>query len=271
MHIRGCRVLITGAGHGLGKAIALEFVTNGARVIVTDRDLSRVQSAAEELRKRGDVVGYSFDVTRSDEIADFRKRIQMEQGPIDVLINNAGVVFGGPFLDVSLAHHEATIAVNLFGTIAVTHAFLPDLIERPRARIVNIASAAAVLALPNATSYAASKWAVLGFSDSLREELRLHGTSHVGVTAVCPSFVSTGLFAGVRPARFTGWLTPERVAHAVRRAVEKERSFVMLPRSAAILHSLARCLPRGWYAPICRMLGVSKSMVEWKGHEGPRE
>ena len=266
MDIRGCRVLITGAGHGLGKAISAAFATSGARVIVTDRDADRVESSVVELQKLGDVRGYSLDVTRPDEIASLRKQVNAEVGSIDILINNAGVVFGGPLLDVPLQRHEMTIGVNLIGTIAMTHAFLPDLIERPKARIVNIASAAAVLALPNATTYAASKWGVLGFSDSLREELRMLGKRRVGVTAICPSFISTGLFAGVRPARFTNWLAPERVALAVRRAVEKEKSFVMLPRTAAIMHALARCLPRPCYAPVCRMLGVSTSMVEWKGH-----
>lgn len=269
MNIRGCRVLITGAGHGLGNAIATAFLAGDARVVVTDRDAVRVRSTVAELQEKGEIRGYSLDVTRPDDVASFRKQLSVEHGPVDILINNAGVVFGGSFLDVPLRQHETTIAVNLIGTMTMTHAFLPDLIERPKAQIVNIASAAAVLALPNATSYAASKWGVLGFSDSLREELRLLGKRHVGVTAVCPSFISTGLFAGVRPARFTGWLTTEHVASAVRRAVEKERSFVMLPRSAAIMHALARCLPRPCYAPICRMLGVSTSMVNWHGHATP--
>jgi short-subunit dehydrogenase len=268
--ILGCRILVTGAGHGLGKAIAMEFALRGARVVITDRDGDRVRAAVEELRQRGDVCGFPLDVTIPDQIAELRKRIKVEHGPIDILINNAGVVFGGPFLDVPLKQHELTMAVNLIGAISMTHAFLPDLMERPAARIVNIISAAAVLPLPHATTYAASKWGMLGFTDSLREELRLQGKRHVGVTAICPSFIATGHFAGVRPATFTRWLTAERVAMAVRRAVEKERSFVMLPRTAAIMHALARCLPRACYAPICRVLGVSTSMVQWRGHEEGR-
>jgi short-subunit dehydrogenase len=157
----------------------------------------------------------------------------------------------------------------LSGVIALTHAFLPDLIARPAGHIVNIASAAAVIALPMATSYAASKWAVLGFSDSLREELRELGHRHVGVTAVCPGYIATGLFDGARPSRLTRWLTPEEVAAAVVRAVERGHEFVMLPRSTRTMYRLCAGLPRSWFRAICRALGVSQSMAGWKGHAPP--
>jgi all-trans-retinol dehydrogenase (NAD+) len=267
VHISGRRVLITGAGHGLGKAIALRFLTAGASIVVLDRDADRVAAAVAELRRTAiDVCGYTADVTIREQIAMVREQILAEHGPIDVLVNNAGVVFGGPFLDVPIERHAATISVNLQGVLAMTHAFLPALIARPKGWIVNIASAAAVLSLPFAASYAASKWGVLGFSDSLREELRLMGHRHVGVTAICPSFITTGLFEGAKPARFTRWLTPELVADRVVRAVQRERSFVMLPRSAAWLHAMCRGLPRSWYLRICRSLRVSTTMAEWKGH-----
>ena len=190
-----------------------------------------------------------------------------EHGPIDVLVNNAGVVFGGPFLDVPLDKHTITVGVNLTGVLTMTHAFLPDLLARPAGHVVNIASAAAVLALPMATSYAASKWAVLGFSESLREELRELGHRHVGITAVCPSYVTTGLFDGARPARTTGWLMPEKVAQATVRAVERGREFVMLPWQARAMYWLCAGWPRSWYRAVCRRLGVSRSMTDWRGHE----
>ena len=270
VQIAGSLVVITGAGHGLGKAIAASFVSAGAHVVITDRDADRVAATVDELRHASpDVCGYSLDVTIPAQIAQLREQLLREHGPVDILINNAGVAFGGRFEQVPLERHELTMSVNLVGTLAMTHAFLPDLIARSAAHIVNIASAAALLALPHGVSYAASKWGVLGFSDSLREELRLSGHRHVGVTTMCPSFITTGLFAGVKPARFTSWLTPETVAAAVVRAVEKDRSFVMLPRSAAMLYSICRCLPRSWYGAICRWLGVSTTMVNWRGHDSP--
>jgi all-trans-retinol dehydrogenase (NAD+) len=123
--------------------------------------------------------------------------------------------------------------------------------------------------LPMAASYAASKWAVLGFSESLREELRELGHSHVGITAVCPGYISTGLFDGAKPARLTRWLSPEEVADAVVRAVERGREFVMLPRSVRNMYRLCSGWPRSWYRAICRALGVSRSMAGWQGHPPP--
>jgi short-subunit dehydrogenase len=234
---------------------------------LTDLDTNRVEEAVATLKKAGgSAVGFRLDVTAPDEIADVRDRIERECGPLDGLVNNAGVVFGGSFLEVPLDRHLLTVGVNLSGVLGVTHAFLPGLLQRPAAHIVNIASAAAVIALPQATSYAASKWAVLGFSESLREELRGLGYRQVGVTAVCPGYITTGLFTGAKPARLTRWLTPEAVADAVVGAMEKGREFVMLPWQARALYSLCAGWPRSWYRAVCRCLGVSRGMIDWQGH-----
>jgi short-subunit dehydrogenase len=186
------------------------------------------------------------------------------------LVNNAGVVFAGEFEKVPRERHEATVAVNLQGVLNVTHEFLPDLLARPEAHLVNIASAAATIALPLAASYAASKWGVLGFTESLREELRRRGGSHVGVSAICPSYISTGLFAGAKPPRLTRWLTPAQVAVAVADAVERRREFVMLPWTAALLHRSLGWLPRRCFRAVCRWFGVADSMTGWQGRKpGP--
>src|SRR5262249_61797405 len=125
--------------------------------------------------------GFPLDVTDEAQVTAVREAVHAEGGPIDVLVNNAGVVFGGPFLQVPAAKHRTTVAVNLNGLLTVTHAFLPDLIGRPEAHLVNVASATAFGPLPWGTSYAATKWAVLGFTESLREEFRLLGHRHVGL------------------------------------------------------------------------------------------
>src|SRR5207237_4715652 len=136
----------------------------GAQGVAPDLDPERVERAIAELNAVGPAAcGYALDVTSPEQVAAVRARLHAEHGPVDVLVNNAGVVFGGAFLDVPLARHLATVGVNLSGVLAVTHAFLPDLIGRPAGHVVNIASASAVLALPLAVSYAATKWAVLGF------------------------------------------------------------------------------------------------------------
>jgi all-trans-retinol dehydrogenase (NAD+) len=268
MRVAGSRVLITGSGHGLGFAIAEAFSKSGANVVVTDVDAERVRQAVAKLTG---ACGYVLDVTNTEQVAEVRSRLNAEHGPIDVLVNNAGIVFGGAFRDVPLAKHLTTVNVNLSGLLAVTHTFLPDLLARPASHIVNIASASAVIALPMGTTYAATKWAVLGFTESLQEELRVLGHAHVGATAICPSFIRTGLFEGAKPVRHTRWLTAEEVAAAVVGAVEKRREFVMLPRSLRVLYGLSAGWPRRWYKWTCRRLGVANSMTEWKGRTPPND
>jgi len=230
-----------------------------------------VQEAVAKLKATGAAAcGYPLDVTSTEQIAQVRAQLLAEQGPLDVLVNNAGTVFGGPFLNVPVERHFTTLDVNLGGVLAMTHAFLPDLLARPAGHIVNIASASAVIALPMATTYAASKWAVLGFCESLREELHVLGQRHVGITAVCPTYIKTGLFDGAEPSRLTGWLTAEEVADAVVRAVEKRREFVMLPWLIRALYAIIAGWPRSWYLALCRLLGVSRSMANWKGHTPPK-
>lgn len=267
MNLASKRALITGAGQGLGREIAFGLARAGVEVIVTDINAAALKETEQKLHEAGfKAHAYPLDVTQSDQIAEARRRIVSEIGPIDVLVNNAGLVFGGEFTSVSLERHRKTIDVNLTGLISLTHAFLPDLMARPEAAIVNIASASAVVPLPWAATYAATKAAVLSFSESLREELRLLGKRHLLVSAICPSFISTGLFEGAKPARLTWMLTPEKVAKAVVRSIKRNRTFLMLPWTASLLYVVGRCLPIGLYRRICALLGVSTSMRGWRGH-----
>jgi len=262
--LTGKRVLITGGGRGLGRALAHAFAAAGAAVVVTDLDAAAAAAVAAELPA---ATAHGLDVTDDAAIAAVRDRV-LSDGPLDVLVNNAGVVFGGPFADVPADRHRLTVAVNLGGILAVTHAFLPHLLRRPEALVVNVASASAFIPLPFAASYAASKWAVLGFTESLRAELRAQGHRHVGVTAVCPSYVDTGLFAGAMPPRLTRWLTPEAVAEATVRAVMRRQELVVLPWSARAQLAVGRVLPRPVWRWVAAWAGLDRSMAGWRGH-GP--
>ncbi len=261
------RALITGAGHGLGRAIALQFAAAGAEVIVNDRD---PQLAAETARliwaADGQAVSLPFDVTDVDAVRDARRQVLAERGPIDILVNNAGVVYGGTFLDVPLERHRKTFEVNIGGAVVLTHVFLPDLVSRPRAQVVNIASASGLIALPYAATYAASKWGVIGFSESLREELRLAGNPHVHVTTVCPGYISTGMFAGVRLPKFSRHLTPERVARLTVQAVLRDRDEVLTPWFVKITPLARALLPRALFRRLCDWLDVHQGMAPWRGH-----
>jgi len=264
------RVFITGGGSGIGRSLALRFAREGAEVHVGDLDLGAAEGVARTITSAGGrSKAWKLDVTSAADIAGVRRRMLEDAGPVDVLVNNAGIVHGGAFLDVPLDRHRSTFEVNILGVVAVTHAFLPDLADRPEAHIVNFASAAGFTGLPFASTYAASKWAVIGFSESIRLELLEQGRHHVRVTAVCPGYVGTGMFEGARALRLTRILKPERVADLTVRAVLANREMVMTPWVVALGPLLKGILPRRLFDWTARLFGAPASMAGWTGR-GPR-
>lgn len=262
------RILITGGAQGIGLALGCRFAAEGAEVVVTDLNEEALPAAEEAIVEAGgEARTFAMDVTDAASIASVRQRLHREAGPIDVLVNNAGVVFGGSFLDTSLDKHRLTYDVNLFGVVAVTHAFLPELIERPEAHLVQIASASGFIGLPYGATYASSKWGVIGFSESIRLELDQLGHSHVGVTTVCPSYVNTGLFEGARPPLATSMVTPERVGELTVRAVRRNEPFVLTPWLVNITPATRALLPTRWFDRVAWVLGVTSSMKDWRGHQ----
>lgn len=264
------RVLITGGASGIGRALAERFAAAGAHLVLLDRDAVALDRTVKELRAAGATAhGHLVDVTDGDSVLRARDAVRAEHGPIDVLVNNAGVVFGGPFLDVPMERHLATYRVNVLGVVAITHAFLPDLIGRPEAHVVQIASASGYLGVPFGATYASSKWAAIGFAESLRLELAELGHRHVHVTTVCPSYVATGLFAGARAPRLSRMLTAERVAAQVVRAVQRDRVFVRTPWLVELTPFLRGVLPLRVFDATARLLGVTSSMAGWRGRTEP--
>lgn len=257
---------ITGAARGIGLAMARRFAREGATLAVSDLEGDPLSEAVRTLRDEGATVrGYVVDVTDFDSVSRFREELLADCKWIDVLVNNAGVVFGGAFRDVSLERHRLTLEVNVLGVVHCTYALVDDLADRPDAHLVNMSSASGLIPLPWATTYAASKWAVLGFSDSIRRELEATGRRHVRVTAVCPSYVSTGLFEGARPPLFSRILTPERVAEATVRGVLRNRPVVLLPWLVRATPFLKGLLPRRVFEATSDLLGATRSMREWRG------
>jgi len=254
----------------VGRALAHAFAERGAEVVVTDVDPEAMAETVGALTRAGTSArGYPMDVTDRDSIRSVHEQLQRELGPIQILVNNAGVVYGGPLLDVAWEQHRRTYAINVLGTVGVTYEFLPDLVAADEAHLVNLASAAGLVPLPYATTYASSKSAVVGFSESLAEELRLLGYRHVGVTTVCPSFIRTGLFAGAKPPRLSRLLTPEDVARLVLSAVVKNRPRVLTPWLVKLVPLGRELLPVSVGRWLCDRLGVTTSMAQWCGHTAP--
>jgi all-trans-retinol dehydrogenase (NAD+) len=266
-HLTGKRVLITGGAAGIGRKLAERFASAGAEVLIADiHELAARETVASLEASSPRARAYGLDVTDTTAIAALRTQVHQDGGPIDVLVNNAGVVFGGPFLDVPLQKHLATYQVNIVGLTAVTHAFLPDLIARPDAHLVNIASASGFIGLPHGATYAASKWAVIGFSESIRLELAVHGHRHVHTTLVCPSYVATGLFDGARAVRTTKIVDPARLADLVVHAVLRNRLYVLTPWIVKLTPFLKGVLPRPIFDASAAALGVTSGMLQWRGH-----
>ena len=240
-------VAVTGGGRGIGLATTRALVARGARVAVGDLD--------EELAARaGGALGAALDVTSRDSFAAFLERTAAELGPIDVLINNAGVMHVGPFLDEDDAWTRRQFDVNVHGVILGCKLALPAMLARRSGHIVNVASAAAKVGVPREAVYAATKHAVLGLSESLRAELR--GTG-VDLSVVMPGLVRTELAAGTLQGSKV--LAPEDVAEAIVGAIERPRFDVYVPRSYSGLPVLAALLPRRAREAFLRAIGVGRN------------
>jgi short-subunit dehydrogenase len=260
------KVLITGAAQGIGNLMALAFAKEGASVILTDKNESLLKEATEKLKGQGyEVCFYKLDVTQHKAIESLREDINRSLGPIDILVNNAGIVYGGAFLDVPLEKHALTYGVNTMGLVAMTHYFLPDLISRKEAHLVNIASASGFVGLPFGSTYASSKWSVIGFSESVRLELAVLGHNHVKVTIVCPSYINTGMFDGIKAPLLTSMLEPHEIVKKIIEAVKRDRVMLLSPFMVKMIPFLNAFFPTRFVDGIAKRLGLTTSMIGWKG------
>ena len=270
--LEGKRVLITGGAQGIGYEMAIKFAGRGAEIVLADINADKLTEAKATLEARGaPASGFQVDVTNPASIAALRAQIAAEVGPIDILVNNAGVVFGGPFTQTPLDQHFKTYEVNVLGLVAMTHAFLDDLVARPEAHLVHIASASGLIGLPFGSTYASSKWAVIGFAESIRAELNLRGHKHVHHTIVCPSYIGTGMFDGAEAPKATNILEPDYLAEKVVQAVEHNTLHVLEPFMVKLTPIIKALLPTGLYDKISHLFGADTSMAHWTGREETAE
>ncbi|MCC6848410.1 MAG: SDR family oxidoreductase [Deltaproteobacteria bacterium] len=263
--IAGRRALITGAASGLGLLLARKLAARGAHVELWDVDATGLEAARRDL----EAAGRSVEI----DVCDLSSRAAIEaaaarvlvRGPIDVLINNAGVVTGKNLLDATPREIELTFDVNVLALFWTTRAFLPAMLARDRGHIVTIASAAGIVGISKMTDYCASKHAAVGFDESLRLELRRLG-SRVVTTVVCPFYVGTGMFTGVQ-TRFPAILPildPERVTDQIVEAIARDKRRLILPGVVRTAW-LGRLLPVGLFDAMMDFLGVNRSMDHFTG------
>ncbi|TMQ02514.1 MAG: SDR family NAD(P)-dependent oxidoreductase [Deltaproteobacteria bacterium] len=251
MKLAGKTVVVTGAGSGIGRATALAFAREGARICACDVAQPRLDALAAELADRALVVR-RVDVADRAQMRGFAEAVHAAAPAADIVVNNAGVAVGGSFLDTSLDDWDWLLGINLRGVIHGCHFFVPKMVERRTGHVFNISSILGIFPAPNVTAYVASKFAVLGFSQSLRAEL----APDVHVTAICPGMIDTAIIADGRLAgdlvqrkskmteRFKKGIPPSRVADAILEALRTNPAVRTVGRDAWAIHKLTKLAPQ---------------------------
>lgn len=229
MKIKGKNILITGGASGIGKIMGRIALEKGARsLIIWDINQDSMAATAAEYAPLGRVYIYKVDITNSDLIARSYEQIKQEVGEVDILINCAGIVRGNKTFDQQSEQDiRLTMEVNTIAPMMITKAILPDMLRRNSGHICNIASAGGMLSNPRMSVYAASKWAAIGWSDSVRIELQ-EMKSNVHVTTIAPYFINTGMFDGVK-SPILPIQQPEPTARKIIRAIERDTTFCGIP------------------------------------------
>jgi NAD(P)-dependent dehydrogenase (short-subunit alcohol dehydrogenase family) len=254
--LSGKVVAITGAARGIGKATAKVLVNKGCRVAIGDLDLELAEKTAAELG--GGTVALQLDVTDRASFEHFLDEAERQLGPIDAVVNNAGIMPVTPFEDESEESIHRQIDINLHGVITGTQLAIKRLRPRGSGYIVNIASQAGKGGVPGIATYSGTKHAVVGLSEAVRTELR--GTG-IEVLCVMPTVVNTELTSGVGQK----WVKPVEasdVADEIVEAMEVPRFDVFVPRANGILYKILAPLPRSWREALGRAMKVDKLMIE---------
>lgn len=241
MKLQGKNILITGGASGIGRLMGRIAITKGAKSIIiwdiNEENIQKVVAEHDELAATTVSVtkttatksfGYKVDVSDNELVRSTYAKVKEEVGQVDVLINCAGIVTSNRwFAENSPEEIERTMRINTVAPMYVALAMIGDMIARDSGHICNIASAAGMLSLPRMSAYAASKWAVVGWSDSVRIELQ-EQHSKVRITTIAPYFINTGMFDGVQSKIFP-ILEPQKTAERIIKAIEKDKNFKGLP------------------------------------------
>ncbi|MGL4305687.1 MAG: SDR family NAD(P)-dependent oxidoreductase [Mycobacteriaceae bacterium] len=238
LRLEGITVAVTGAANGIGAAIAQELARAGARVALGDLDLAAVEQTANRIGFL--TKGFVLDVTNSDSFINFLDMVEKSWGDIDVLVNNAGVMWVGAFSEEPEMAVERQIAVNLVGAMRGVKLLAPRMASRGGGHIITIASAASKLAPAGEATYAATKHGIYGYLSAVRSELRGSG---VNISVVMPGVVETELASGTESGAVRR-LRPEEVASAVLKTVRKPRFETVLPARILLIHKIIPLFPQ---------------------------
>jgi NADP-dependent 3-hydroxy acid dehydrogenase YdfG len=237
--LAGKIVAITGGARGIGRATATALIAQGARVALGDIDAAMVEQTATELGSG--TLGLALDVTDRASFDGFLREVESRLGPLDVLINNAGIMPIGPFVAETDTTADRMIDINLKGVIFGSKLALERFLPRGRGHLVNIASVAGKGGFPGGATYCATKHAVVGLSEAIRAEVR---STDIDVSIVMPVGVNTELYSGVPATRGIKLAEPQEVADAIVEALQTGRVDVYIPRSLRTLFRFMNVVPR---------------------------
>ncbi len=262
---QGTKVLITGGAAGIGKIMGKLALEKGGKLIIWDINQEKINETVGEFQSIGYVKGYTVDVSDVEQVKSTAKLVLGTEGTIDILINNAGIVVGKYFSDHTPTEIARTMNINANAPMYIASEFLPAMVKQNMGHICNIASSAGLISNPKMSVYVASKWAVTGWSDSLRIEMQ-QLKLNIGVTTVTPYYINTGMFDGVKSV--VPILKPERVAKRVIKAIERNRIFLSMPWSVRFVRFGQGLLPIwlfDWL--IGNVMGIYKTMEHFEGHK----
>jgi len=257
LSLRGRIIAITGGARGIGKATARALVLKGAKVAIGDLDRELAEQTAAEIG--GDTLALELDVTRRDSFEGFLDQVEERLGSLDVLINNAGIMPLGKFVEEDDATAQRMVDINVHGVMYGMKLALPRMQRRGSGHLVNIASQAGKTGFPGGATYCGTKHFVVGLSEAVRAELRGSG---IEISCVMPAVVNTELGSGLPETRAIKVLQPEDVADAIVDALERPKFDVFVPRESVGIYKFMTLLPRGARESIGRMLKADKVLAE---------
>lgn len=266
--IKNKKALITGGASGIGKLMGKELLQKGLQTLVIwDVNENVLPTVSNELKQEGyNIVPYVVDVMNTEAVIATAAQVKKEVGKIDILINNAGIIVGKSFAEHSHQEIDRTMIINSSALMHIAKEFLQEMIADKNGHIVNIASAAGLVSNPKMSVYVASKWAVIGWSDSLRLEMENNNTQ-VKVTTVTPYYINTGMFDGVK-STVIPIVDPTVAAKKIINGIEKNKLFVRMPGIVYSLLFVKGILPARWFDVIVgQWMGVYKTMNEFKGRQ----
>lgn len=262
-------VLVTGGASGIGKLMGAMAIERGCkRLILWDVRQQALDDVVKEFSARlKEVHGYAVDVSQPEQIRGIAAKTIAECGPVDILFNNAGIVVGKYFHEHSHEEITRTMAINAEGPMHVTREFLPGMMQRNSGHIITIASAAGMVGNPRMSVYASSKWAAIGWSDSLRLEMEKLNLN-VKVTCVTPYYINTGMFDGVKTSLFIPINNAEKAVHRIMNGVERNALHIRMPLIVYTLQLFKGILPTRMFDLIVgKWLKVYKTMDEFTGRK----